>query len=96
MRRAGACVEKQPVSGLGEVFKFKISVLYPIFAYSVHYTVIPRPRVGYEMIDSQRIVGFYYPISNKHEWNNCFIKDNQKKLLDLVDFALQEQREDTI
>ena len=31
-------------------------------------------------------------ISNKRECNNyCFIKDNQKILLDLPDFALQEQ-----
>ena len=27
-------------------------------------------------------------ISNKHEWNNSFIKNNQDILIDLVDFAL--------
>ena len=43
-----------------------------------------------EMIDSQLI---YHLISDKHEWNSCFIKNNQEKLLDLADFALQEQPE---
>ena len=32
-------------------------------------------------------------ISNKHEWKNCFIKNNQKILLDLADFTLQELAE---
>ena len=42
------------------------------------------------MIDSQRL------ISNKREWNNCFIKSNQEILLDFADFALQEQLEDNL
>ena len=50
------------------------------------------------MIDSQRgvlrRVGYNHLIFHKREWNNCFIKDNQKKLLDLGDFALQELQED--
>ena len=41
-------------------------------------TIIPRARVGYEVIDSQRgakrRVGYNHLISNKREWNNCFIK----------------------
>ena len=41
-------------------------------------TIIPRVRVGCEMIDSQRgatrLVGYNHLISNKREWNNCFIK----------------------
>ena len=47
---------------------------------------LPRARVGYEMI------------SNKGEWNNRFIRNNQEMLLDidLVDFALQEQPEDNL
>ena len=53
--------------------------------------------VGYELIDNQRgaqrRVGYNHLISNKREWNNCFIKSNQKILLDLTDFALQEQSE---
>ena len=58
-----------------------------------HYlTIIPRARVGYEMIDSQRgaqrRVGYNHLISNKREWNNCFIKNNQEMLLYLADFAL--------
>ena len=36
----------------------------------------------------------YHVISNKREWNNCFIKNNQEILLDLTDFAVQEQPED--
>ena len=47
------------------------------------------------MIDSQqgakRRVGYNHLISNKREWNNCFIKNNQEILLDFPDFALQEQ-----
>ena len=35
-------------------------------------------------------------ISNKREWNNCFIKNNREILLDLADFALQEQPEDNL
>ena len=33
------------------------------------------------------IVGYNHLISNKGEWNNCFIKNNQVVLLDLVNFA---------
>ena len=46
---------------------------------NVYLTIIPRGRVGYEMIDSQlgasRLVGYNHLISNKREWNNCFIKN---------------------
>ena len=35
-------------------------------------------------------------ISNKREWNNCFIKNNHEKLLDLTDFAAQEQPADNL
>ena len=35
-------------------------------------------------------------ISNKREWNNCFIENNQEILLDLADFTLQEQLEDNL
>ena len=52
------------------------------------------------MIDSQRgatrLVGYNHLISNKREWNNCFIKNNQEMLLDRADFALQEQAEDNL
>ena len=58
---------------------------------SVCLTNIPRARVGYEMVDSQRgalrRVGYNHLVSNKREWNNCFIKNNQEILLDLADFA---------
>ena len=49
------------------------------------------------MIDSQRGAkrrfGYNYLISNKREWNNCFIKHHQQILLDFVDFAWLEQPE---
>ena len=45
------------------------------------------------MIDGQR--GAYNHLkSNKREWSNCFIKNSQEILLDLADFALQEQPEE--
>ena len=41
-------------------------------------TIIPRMRVGYELLDSGRgaehRVGYDKLMSNKREWNNCFIK----------------------
>ena len=51
---------------------------YTILYYTILYlTIIPRARVGYEIIDSQRgakrRVGYNHLISNKREWNNCFI-----------------------
>ena len=59
-------------------------------------TIIPRARVGYEMIDSQRgaqrRVGYNHLISNKREWNNCFIKNRQEMLIVLADFALQDNQ----
>ena len=64
----------------------------------VYLTIIPRARVGYEMIDSQRAashrVGYNHLVSNKGKWNNCFIKNNQEILLDLTDFAVQEKPAD--
>ena len=63
-------------------------------------TIIPRARVGYEMIDSQRgakrQVGFNHLISNKREWNNCFIKNHQQILLDFADSAWLEQPESNL
>ena len=59
---------------------------YPSNRYKVYLTIIPRARVGYayEMVDSQRgaqrRVGYNYLISNKREWNNCFIKKLKKYL----------------
>ena len=46
------------------------------------------------MIDSQR--DFNHLISNKREWNSCFIKNNQEILLDLVDSTLQKQHENNL
>ena len=41
-------------------------------------TIIPRTRIGYELLDSERgaehRVGYHKLISNKCVWNNCFIK----------------------
>ena len=55
----------------------------------VYLTIIPQALVGCEIID-----GYNHLISNKRGWNNCFIDNNKKILLDIADFALQEQRED--
>ena len=43
------------------------------------------------MIDSQQRAGYNHLVSNKHEGINCVIKNKQEILLDLADFALQEQ-----
>ena len=47
------------------------------------------------MIDSQRgakrRVGYNHLISNKREWNNCFVESYQQILLDFADFASLEQ-----
>ena len=49
------------------------------------------------MIDSQqgakRRVGYNHLISNKREWNNCFITNHQQILVDFADFAWLEQPE---
>ena len=49
------------------------------------------------MIDRQRgakrRVGYNHLISNKREWNNCFIKNHQQILLNFADFAWLEQPE---
>ena len=54
---------------------------FPVLKF-VYWTIIPWARVGYEMIDSQRgakrRVGYNHLISNKREWNNCFIKNAPK------------------
>ena len=44
----------------------------------LYLTIIPRTCVGYELLDSGRgaehLVRYHKLISNKREWNNCFIK----------------------
>ena len=64
---------------------------------TVYLTIIPLALVGYEVIDSQlgasRLVGYNHLISNKREWNNCFIKNHQQTLLDFADFAWLGQPE---
>ena len=47
-------------------------------------------------LNATRLVGYKHLKSNKREWNNCFIKNNQEILLDLVDCTLQEQPEDNL
>ena len=55
-------------------------------------------RVGYNHLISGAIISDYGSciISNKCEWNDCLMKNNQEILLDLADFALQEQPEDNL
>ena len=62
-------------------------------SFTTYLTIIPRARVGYEMTACLR-VGYNHLVSNEHEWNNCFIKNNQEIFLDLADFAMEEQPED--
>ena len=40
----------------------------------------------------QRQVDYNHLISNKCEWNNCFIKNNQEILLDLADFDFKKNQ----
>ena len=77
-----SCLIKQNGKGIW----FWLTKFIPI----IYLTILPRARIGYEMVDSQRgtqrrdiII-----ISNKRKWNNCFIKNNQEIFLDLADFAL--------
>ena len=67
-----------------------ISIILHKILSLIHYLlIIPRGRVGYEMIDSQlgatRLVGYNHFISNKRECNNCFIKNAHKISLNLPD-----------
>ena len=63
----------------------KISLQQELLTYSlfrIHLTIAPRASVGYEMIDSEEArraeLATYHLLSNKHEWNNCFIKTIDK------------------
>ena len=62
----------------------------------VYLTIIPRVRVGYEMADRQRgayrRVGYNHLISNKREWNNCFIKNAHKISTILPDFICKKKK----
>ena len=55
-------------------------------------TTIPRVRVGYEMVDSQRGAFYNHLICNKYEWNNCFIKTAHKISRILPDFICKNNR----
>ena len=72
-------------------------IQFAVFKIEEYLTIIPQARVGYEVINSQRgakrRVGYNHLISNKCEWNNCFIKNHQKILLDFADFAWLEHPE---
>ena len=41
-----------------------------------------------------RQVSFNQSLSNKSEWNDCFIKNKQVILIDFADFIMQERRKD--
>ena len=57
--------------GTDKVIKFSREIC------QCYLTIIPRTRVGYEVLNSGRganhRVGYQKLISNKREWNNCFI-----------------------
>ena len=50
--------------------KSSVFPLVVIFFIFIYLTIIPQARVGYEMVDS-----YNHLISNKGEWNDCFIKN---------------------
>ena len=60
----------------------KINDVIPQTSMIVYLKIIPRVRVGYEMVGSERgeerLVGYNHLISKKREWNNCFIKKPTK------------------
>ena len=49
-----------------------IKAIHYVHIWHVYLTIIPQVRVGYEMAISNHL------ISNKLEWNNCFIKNAHK------------------
>ena len=61
-------------------------------------TIIPGVRVGYEIVDSQRgakhRVGYNHLISNKREWNNCFIKNDQKIPIHVVALFSEKKKKE--
>ena len=69
---------------------FDMSCEFPLL------TIIPRVHVGYEMVDSQRgvscRVGYNHVISNKHKWNNRFIKNAHKILRILSNFICENNQ----
>ena len=69
-----------------------------VWAYIIWYlTIIPRERIGYEMVDIQRCAS-YHLISNKREWNNCFIKTTTKyrKIYIAISFLYKQQNDDVL
>ena len=60
-------------------------VIWKELSYQLIYlTIIPRLRVGFEMVD--------HLISNKRQWNNCFIKNANKISRILPDFTWKNSR----
>ena len=55
--------------------------------FMVYLTIIPRGRVGYEMVvaNEARSAELAIIITNEREWNNCFIKNAHKISLNLPD-----------
>ena len=58
---------------------------------ALYLTIIPRVRVGNEIVDNQRgakcrVCLYNHLISNKREWNNCFIRNAHKISRILPDF----------
>ena len=62
---------------------------------TIYLTIIPRTRAGYELLDSGRgaehQVGYHKLISDKREWNNCFIKYQalDKNILNYIFYWLE-------
>ena len=77
---------------------FDASHMFPEPEYLVKGNMINNYSTSARWIwdDRWQRAGYNHLISNKREWNNFFIKSNQEILLDLADFALQEQTEDNL
>ena len=73
---------------------FLVTFIFTYLSYT-YLTIIPPGRVGYEMEgiqrDATRLVGYNHLISNKREWNNCFIKNAHKISMNLPDIIFLEQ-----
>lgn len=59
-------------------------LIYNTRDHNIYLTIIPWACAGYEMVAQVR---YHYPISNKREWNNCFIKNKHPN--NFIIWALQ-------
>ena len=74
------------------VRKLLIALFLNYFTSALAAPVVGGEESGSKMIDSQggaeRRVVSNHLVSNKREWNNCFIKNNHEKMLNLADLVI--------